>query len=287
MSQQKRASAHTVSAYRTDLQQFEQFCATSYNCNEAREVSHEIVRAFVADLMEHNFNPKSVNRKISALKRFFKYVQAQEEMSHNPTAAIVAIKTEKRLVKTISVEAMETLFDEDHFEDDYTSQLQKTILETFYATGIRRSELINLTYNNVDIAQGQIRLTGKGNKQRVVPLTKPALQALKSYQELRKDIATKASEFFITIKGNKLYPSFVYNTVKHYLGFVTTTNKKSPHVLRHSFATHMLDQGAEINDLKELLGHANLSATQHYTHNSIEKLKSAYNQSHPREAQNK
>jgi integrase/recombinase XerC len=189
-------------------------------------------------------------------------------------------------VQTVAADNLEDLLTQDFFKDDYNGILAKTILELLYGTGLRRSELIQLPLADVDFASGVIRVTGKRNKTRIVPLSAPTKKALQAYVEERKKITCTANTFFVTQTGKKIYPTLVYNAVKYYLSFVTTVGKKSPHILRHSFATHLLDGGADVNEIKELLGHANLSATQVYTHNSVEKLKQAYNQSHPREAKN-
>jgi len=236
--------------------------------------------------MESGLAPRSVNRKISTIKSFYKYLRKMGVVEQNPAARIQAVKTPKRLVQTVAADDLNDLLTNDLFDDNYNGLLAKTIIELLYGTGLRRSEVIQLPLAAVDFGNKSIRVTGKGNKTRIVPLASVTVQALKKYAEARKNTGTTANTFFVTQTGKKIYPSLVYNAVNTYLSLVTTIGKKSPHILRHSYATHLLDGGADVNEIKELLGHASLSATQVYTHNSVEKLKQAYNQSHPREAKN-
>ncbi len=288
LSIEKRYSDHTVVAYKNDLWQFKDFLATSFEIEDIKEVSFPVVRSFVVHLMEQSLEAKTVNRKLSAVKSFFKYLRKVGELETNPAAKIQTIKTAKRLVTTVAADDLGDLLDnEAYFENDLKGWRAKAIIELLYATGIRRSELMNLELNDVDFVNYSVKVIGKRNKARIVPFPKEVESTLRTYQELQPRNQSSPALFFLTDKGKKLYPKLVYDTVNRYLSFVTTVDKKSPHILRHSYATHLLNKGADVNDIKELLGHANLSATQVYTHNSIEKLKSEYNQTHPREHKNK
>ncbi|OFY61476.1 MAG: hypothetical protein A2V64_01710 [Bacteroidetes bacterium RBG_13_43_22] len=205
-------------------------------------------------------------------------------MKHDPLEKIVLPKRKKNLPVFVGEKALDSLLDDFNFGNDISGIRNRTIIEMLYLTGMRRSELIGLRDKDVDLAGATIKVTGKRNKQRIIPLTKPFIARLEEYVKLRNEIAGEANDnwFFITEKGNKLYDKYVYNTVKRYLSMVTTIEKKSPHILRHTFATHMLNRGADLNTIKEFLGHANLSATQIYTHNTFEKLRKIYKQAHPR-----
>ena len=284
LSFEKRFSPHTVNAYKTDLTQFKAFLARVYEVDDLKSVSFPMLRSFVVDLMEQGLEAKSVNRKLSAVKSFFKYLRKIGVLNANPAAKIQAIKTPKRLVATVAEDDLNKLLDQDdYFQNDLNGWRSKAIIELLYATGMRRSELINLKREDVDFGHSTVKVIGKRNKARLIPFPKEVEQTLSRYTQLQSRHQDSPQLFFLTNKGKKLYPKLVYNTVKHYLGFVTTVEQKSPHILRHSYATHLLNKGADVNDIKELLGHANLGATQVYTHNSIEKLKSEYNQTHPRE----
>lgn len=281
----KRYSVHTITAYKNDLESFEEFLKDTLEIsNQCGEVSHHMIRDWVVSLVENDISARSVNRKLSAVKSFYKYLLREGVVEVNPANRVVAPKQKKKLLRVASEDDMGMLIDSDVFPPDYWGRTQRAILYTFYHTGIRLSELISLTVADVDFAQQKLSVTGKRNKQRSVPLTPGLKDELQSYLEVRSAVhgVDSVSELFLTIKGNKLYPKLVYNTINTYLSFVSDLEKKSPHVLRHSFATHMLNRGADLNSIKELLGHSNLSATQVYTHNSIDKLKHLYNQAHPR-----
>lgn len=277
---EKRASKHTLVAYSNDIKQFVTYLSTTYEITKIAEVNHTIIRSWIVSLMEQKISPRSVNRKITTLKTFYKFLLRQSIVTENPMLKILSPKTSKRLPVFIEKEKMDTLLDDTVFGDDFEGQRNKLIIELFYATGIRLSELINLKQSNVDLYLCQIKVLGKRNKERIVPFNTILKDQIQQY------IIAKANlndEFlFINKNGKQLYEKFVYRIVNTYLSQITTVNKKSPHVLRHTFATHMLNNGADLNAIKELLGHANLSATQVYTHNTVEKLKNIHKQAHPK-----
>lgn len=277
---EKRSSKHTLVAYSNDLNQLVKYLRTAYEITKISEVNHTFIRSWVVSLMEQKISPRSVNRKITTLKTFYKFLLRQNIVSENPMLKILSPKTSKRLPVFIEKDKMDTLLDDTVFGDDFEGQRNKLILELFYATGIRLSELINLKQCNVDLYLCQIKVLGKRNKERIVPFNTILKEQIHQY------IITKANlndEFlFINKNGKQLYEKFVYRIVNAYLSQITTVSKKSPHVLRHTFATHMLNNGADLNAIKELLGHANLSATQIYTHNTVEKLKNIHKQAHPK-----
>jgi integrase/recombinase XerC len=235
-------------------------------------------------MMESGMSAVSVHRKISCLRRFYHYLRKEGFVGNDPLEKIILPKRKKRLPVFVKEEALDTLLDENDFGNDFKGVQNRTVIEMLYFTGMRRSELTGLRLGDVDLEEGLVKVTGKRNKQRIIPLAGNFVNRLRSYIKLREEVpAGKNTDwFFITEKGNKLYDKCVYNLVKTYLSMVTTIEKRSPHILRHTFATHMLNRGADLNAIKEFLGHANLSATQVYTHNTFEKLKKIYKQAHPR-----
>jgi integrase/recombinase XerC len=242
------------------------------------------VRAWIVSLMDNKISSTSVHRKISCLRGFFHYLRKEGIVKSDPLEKVVLPKRKKTLPVFVGEEALNSLLDNNNFGNDFSGLRNRTIIEMLYLTGMRRAELIGLHNNDVDLRESTVKVTGKRNKQRIIPLTKPFTARLEDYVKVRNEFAEagKSDWFFITDKGNKLYDKFVYNLVRNYLSMVTTIEKKSPHILRHTFATHMLNRGADLNAIKEFLGHANLSATQVYTHNTFEKLKKIYKQAHPR-----
>ena len=245
--------------------------------------SHQ-VRAWIVSMMENQITSVSVHRKISCLRVFFRYLRKEGVIKSDPLEKVVLPKRKKTIPAFVAEEALDSLLDNNNFGDDFDGLRNRTIIEMLYLTGMRRSELIGLHSNDIDFMEATVKVTGKRNKQRIIPLTKPFVARLEEYYNKRNEFAGSgnAEWFFITGKGNKLYDKYVYNVVRGYLSMVTTIEKRSPHILRHSFATHMLNHGADLNAIKEFLGHANLSATQVYTHNTFEKLKKIYKQAHPR-----
>jgi integrase/recombinase XerC len=242
------------------------------------------IRAWIVSMLDNGYSTISVHRKISCLRVFYRYLRKEGIINNDPLEKVVLPKRKKHLPVFIEEEAINKLLDNYSFGDSFAGIRNRTIVELLYVTGMRRAELIGLRDNDVDLADGSVKVTGKRNKQRIIPVIKPFISRLEEYIRVRNENVQPVANgwFFITDKGNKLYDKYVYNTVNSYLSMVTTIEKKSPHILRHTFATHMLNHGADLNSIKELLGHANLSATQIYTHNTFEKLKKVYKQAHPR-----
>ncbi|WP_018626744.1 tyrosine-type recombinase/integrase [Niabella aurantiaca] len=281
---EKRYSRHTVTAYSTDLRAFSDYITPVYGDAPIGEISYLYIRSWLADLMEQGLTARSVNRKISTLKSFFKYHIKVGTIGENPMFRIIAPKTSKRLPSFVNEQDMKTLNETlTRATEDWKSLNAKMLIQLFYGTGMRLSELIQLKTDQVDLSRKQVKVLGKGNKERVLPLDLVLVASIQEYNELkRKQFADLPGELLVTEKGKKLYPKYAYLLVKKHLSAVATLDKKSPHVLRHSFATHLMNNGAEIKAVKDLLGHASLAATQVYTHNSIEKLKDVYRKAHPK-----
>jgi integrase/recombinase XerC len=290
---EKRYSPHTVLAYRNDLDQFFSFLNIQYNISDIRDVTHPMIRSWLVHLMEEKISPRSVNRKLTTLKSFYKFLLKEGRVSINPMRKIISPRTSKKLPSFVEKEKMAMLFETINFGAGFPALRDRLILEILYATGMRLSELINLKETDIDFHQSTLKVLGKRNKERLIPFSNKFADLLKIYLQGKK-IYLENAEFqrssgnlddtwlIITDSGKKSYPRFIYRAVTKYLSQVTTLQKISPHVLRHTFATHLLNNGAELNAVKELLGHANLSATQVYTHNTIEKLKTIYKQAHPK-----
>ena len=279
LSSEKRFSEHTVKSYTTDLKQFTDFLCDEFQIiDKIDEIRFQIIRTWIASLLEKGISPRSVNRKISTLKSYFKFLIREGVILENPMIKLVAPKSKKRLPVFIEEEQIASLLNEVQFEDGFTGERNKLIIELFYVTGIRLSELINIKILDVNFQSQVIKVLGKRNKERLIPLSSNVLEELKNF------IDKYQIDYFLFANkdGKKLYTKLVYRIVNKYIGKISSVNKRSPHILRHTFATHMLNNGADINAIKELLGHANLSATQVYTHNTIEKLKTVYKQAHPR-----
>jgi integrase/recombinase XerC len=281
---EKRFSLNTIRSYKNDLSQFEEFVNENFKSKEVHQVDGKIIRAWIVDLMEKDFSSLSVNRKISTLKTFFKFLLRENNIQFNPMDKVISPKSSKKLPSFVEEVQINKLLDEFSFGNDFSGLRNKTIIEMFYNTGMRLSELIGIQNSDIDLNNASVKVLGKRNKERILPLQMPFVKALKYYILVKREQFPELQHnyFFVTDKGNKMYEKFVYNIVNKYLNFVTTIEKKSPHILRHTFATHMLNHGADLNTIKELLGHANLAATQVYTHNTFEKLKTIYKQAHPR-----
>ena len=279
LSSEKRFSEHTVKSYTTDLNQFTTFLADEFQItDDIDEVRFQIIRTWIASLLEKGVNPRSVNRKISTLKSYFKFLIREGVIVENPMMKVVAPKSKKRLPVFIEEDQIQSLLNEVQFEGGFIGERNKLIIELFYVTGIRLSELINIKISDIDFQNQLIKVLGKRNKERLIPLSSSVLVGLSNFIKRNQQ-----NQFLFTnLDGKKLYTKLVYRLVNKCIGEISSVNKKSPHILRHTFATHMLNNGADINAIKELLGHANLSATQVYTHNTIDKLKTVYKQAHPR-----
>jgi len=282
LTHQKRYSLHTVTAYKKDLEQFHHYINSEFETNLFNEVTSSFIRSWIVSLIENEISARTINRKISTLKSFYKYLLKNQIVEINPLLKIITPKTSKRLPVFISENEMVDLLNNIEFKDGYEGSRDKLILELFYATGTRLSELIELKIHTVDFNNNTIKVLGKRNKERIIPIANKLSKMIENYIIERDSLNSDESYLFLTKIGKKLYPKLVYGIVNNYLSKVTTANKKSPHVLRHTFATHMLNNGADLNSIKEILGHANLSATQVYTHNTIEKLKNIHKQAHPK-----
>ncbi len=281
---EKHYSQHTVSSYRNDLRQYYQFLSTHRGSSDPLAAEGSDIRAWLVSLMEAGYSSSSVHRKISGLRSFYRYLRREKLITGDPVDKVVLPRRRKKLPVFVEEISLEKLLDTYDFGDDFSGLRNRTIIEMLYLTGMRRAELITLKDLDFDLKGGSVKVTGKRSKERIIPLAESFLRNIEKYILLKNDVGFENHEgwFFVTDKGNKLYDKFVYNIVTRYLNLVTTVEKKSPHVLRHTFATHMLNHGADLNSIKEILGHANLSATQIYTHTTFEKLKSVYNQAHPR-----
>ena len=282
---EKRVSANTITAYQKDITDCFQFLQSTYQIDDPNQVKANYVRSWVVELMRgQKMTPRSVNRKISALKTYFKFLLREGTVVKNPMDGVLSPKTGKKLPHVIDksdIESLLAMFDD---ATSFKDHRDKAVLSLLYGTGMRRAELMGLKDGDVDFEKNRLKVLGKGNKERLIPLGDKLLEILKCYINTKKATFedTETDHLIVTDKGKKAYPRMIYNIVHQYLSLVSTSDKKSPHILRHSFATHLSDNGAELNSIKTLLGHANLSATQIYTHNSVEKLKKVYQQAHPK-----
>jgi integrase/recombinase XerC len=280
---EKRYSKHTVQAYQNDIQQFSEFLDEQYGISDVAKADQYHIRSWMVQLMDKGVSTRSVLRKLSTLKSFFKYLLRNGMIEKNPSLVVVPPKMPSRNPEFVDEGQMDKLFEGIKFDADYEGVRDRFILELFYATGLRISELIEIKVDDISISEGTIKVLGKRNKERIIPLSKKTAEQLSIFLKMRNDSGYATNpHLFLTSKGEKVYPRLVYRIVNKYLSLVTTLKKKSPHILRHTFATHMLNHGADLNAVKEFLGHANLAATQVYTHNTVEKLKKIYDQAHPR-----
>ena len=283
---EKRYSVNTLVAYQTDLSQFFEFLEKEYRCKEISEITHFYIRSWIVGLIDASVTPRSVNRKITTLKSFFRFLLREKLLEANPMIKVQAPKMGKKLPVFIDEIKMGQLFSEIKFEDGFAGIRDRTILELFYGTGMRLTELVNLKLTDINVGNSTIKVLGKRNKERILPYSNLLGDVLRNYMNERdrylKENSKSETVLFIDNRCNKIYTKFVYRLVRKYLGMITTGDHRHPHVLRHTFATHLLNNGAEINAVKELLGHSSLAATQVYTHNTIEKLKNVYKQAHPK-----
>lgn len=280
---EKRYSSHTLLAYRKDLEQLDTYLFNQYDLQPVHLAQAIHIRSWIVYLIEKKISPRSINRKISSVKSYFKFAMRKKWILKNPMYKIISPKTSRRLPEYIEEKDMQYLLEQLAFPPDFAGKRDKIIIELFYATGMRLSELLHLQNHEIDLHTAQIKVLGKGNKERILPIDPKLISNIKEYQTLRATSFPEApQDFILTDDGQEPYPKWIYNKVKYYLTQITTLTKKSPHILRHTFATHLLNKGADINAIKELLGHSSLAATQVYTHNSIEKLKDIHKQAHPR-----
>jgi integrase/recombinase XerC len=290
---EKRYSPHTLISYKTDLQQFAEFLTSNYQLSEPDKANYPLIRDWIASLANQEISAKSINRKIASLRSYYKFLLKKTLISKDPTVKIKAPKIRKRLPVYIEEKDINLLLDHLQFTDDFNGLRDKLIFELLYGTGIRLSELIGLQISDINLFENTIKVLGKGNKQRIIPLNKSLINLITLYKDKKQEVSQNDTRILIvTDKGEKAYPMFIQRVVKKYLEAgitidgtnrsITTIEKKSPHILRHSFATHLLNKGADLNAIKDLLGHSSLAATQVYTHNSIEKLKAIFDQAHPK-----
>jgi integrase/recombinase XerC len=281
---EKRYSSHTVTAYQADLNDFIGFVNNQFGETKLVALNHSIIRSWLAGLKEQGLTSKSLNRKISTLKSFFKYLIKNGVIEISPMTKVVSPKVGKRLPVFVKEEVTQELLQTvSTSAESWKSLNARMIITILYATGMRLSELVNLKEKQIDFARSHIKVLGKGNKERIIPIGDELVSSIKEYQQLKqKDFDEAEDVLLVTEKGKKLYPKYVYLIVNQHLGRSTTLDKKSPHVLRHTFATHLMNNGADLNAVKELLGHSSLAATQVYTHNTIEKLKNIHKKAHPK-----
>jgi integrase/recombinase XerC len=284
---EKRYSVHTVRSYRDDLEAFAVYLGAAFGGMEVKDITAAVVRSWLASLKDAKLSSRSVNRKISSLRSFYKYLLRAGAVEQSPMGAIIGPKAGKRLPVFVEERDMAVLFGEVPFADDWDGLTDRLLLALLYHTGMRLSELVGLKEGSVDDGNRTVKVLGKGNKERVIPVSASLVDMVEEYKEKKRSLAASLGGadrevLLVGKKGKKLYPQYVYRAVREYLAQVTTIEKKSPHVLRHTFATHLMNAGAELNSVKELLGHASLAATQVYTHNTIEKLKDVYKKAHPK-----
>ncbi len=279
---EKRCSEHTATAYGNDMLQFANYLATMYDFHHPQLADHRMIRSWVVSLVEQKLENRSVNRKIATLRSFYTFLLKKKVIEQDPMLKVTALKTPKTLPTFVRETEMDTLLDDIEFEEGFEGIRDKLILEFLYGTGVRLSELIALKEQDIDFYNRTIKVTGKRNKQRIIPFTNGLAALIETYRNAKNLEGLQQEYLLVTDKGNPTYPVLIQRVVKKYLSMVTSLTKKSPHVLRHSYATHLLNNGAELTAIKDLLGHSSLSATQIYTHNSFEKIKKIYEQAHPK-----
>tara|TARA_R110000796_G_scaffold41772_2_gene103337 strand:- start:442 stop:1335 length:894 start_codon:yes stop_codon:yes gene_type:complete len=285
LSLEKKYAANTILAYENDLSEFSLFCEENFNNNTIESIDYSCIRNWIVDLVNTKISNRSINRKIGSLKAYYKFLLKIGLIDANPLAKHKALKTAKKIEIPFSETEMEDILLRIPFSNDFEGVRDKLIIELLYTTGMRRAELVNLRLTNVDLNQGLIKVVGKRNKERIIPLLDNIVSLFKDYLVERYSIMnddTTLDSVFLSKSGSKIYETLVYRIINHYFSLVSTKVKKSPHILRHTFATHLLNKGADLNSVKELLGHASLASTQVYTHNSIAELKKVHFLSHPR-----
>jgi len=279
---EKRYSINTVDAYRNDLEQFFLYLVENYDSLSLLEIKSSFIRSWLVSMKSGDISSKSINRKASSLKSFFKYQLKLGSISTSPMISISTPKIKKRLPEFVLEEDLDTLLNIVEFPDNWKGKTERLVIQVFYSTGMRLSELINLKESDVDFSNSQLKVLGKGNKMRNIPLSNDMLSLIRIYISQKPKSIEEIKNLFVNEQGKKLQQRSVYAFVHNYLSLITTIKKRSPHILRHSFATHLMNNGADLNAVKELLGHASLASTQVYTHNNIEKLKDIFNKAHPK-----
>ena len=283
LEHEKNYSQNTINAYKTDLMSFRRFCEVEFDQVVIKDIHYSQIRSWIVFLVNKEVSNRSINRKISSLKTFYNFLQKIDEIKINPLAKHKALRVQKKIQTSFDEGEVKKVLDILNEEEvDFESVRNRLIVELFYSTGIRRIELINIKEKDIDYDSKRIKVLGKRNKERYIPLLNSVQKTLSNYLIERKELDAAGSYLFITNKGNKIYPNLVYRIINEYFSMVSSKVKKSPHVIRHSFATHLLNEGADLNSVKELLGHSSLASTQVYTHSSLGKIKEIYNQAHPR-----
>ncbi|NEW77969.1 MAG: tyrosine-type recombinase/integrase [Gelidibacter sp.] len=285
LSLEKKYSRHTITAYQNDLNSFQLFCNLEFGNESIAMVNYAQIRHWIVSLVNSKISNRTINRKVSSLKSFYKFLQKTKQIEASPLVKHQALKVLKQVQVPFSEKEIFNVL--DALDDgDFESVRNKLMVELFYSTGMRRNELINIKIYDVDFVNETVKVLGKRNKERYIPLLKSVRESLKKYSEFREKIESKEPYLFLTKNGKKIYDTLVYRVINNYFSAVSSKVKKSPHVIRHSFATHLLNEGADLNAVKELLGHSSLASTQIYTHSSLGKLKEVYNQAHPRSQKN-
>ncbi len=286
LSFEKKYSPHTIRAYNDDLNSFQTFCKITFDSEKLTDVNYSQIRSWIVKMVNENISNRTVNRKISSLKSFYKFLVKTKQIKESPLLRHQALKISKRVQVPFSEKEINEVIDNLNEFDDFESVRNKLIVELLYSTGMRRAELMEIKQSSINFTNSTLKVLGKRNKERYIPLLNSVQQTLKTYLDLRKEIKSDSQNLLITNKGNKIYPTLVYRIINDYFSAVSSKVKKSPHVIRHSFATHLLNEGADLNSVKELLGHSSLASTQIYTHSSLNELKKVYNQAHPRSVKN-
>lgn len=286
ISLEKKYSIHTSTAYKKDLFSFRDFLVKEYSQDNLLEAHYSQIRSWIVSLVDSDMSNRTINRKVSSLKSFYKFSQKTNKIDVSPLVKHKALKTQKKVQVSFTSREINTVINQIAIDTDFTSTRNKLIVELFYSTGIRRAELINIKDKDISFSDRTIKVLGKRNKERFVPLLTSVIQTLKKYLELKKEFTIGEEELFITKTGNKIYETLVYRVINSYFSKISSKEKKSPHILRHSFATHLLNEGADLNSVKELLGHSSLASTQVYVQNSLDVIKKVYNKAHPRSEKN-
>jgi integrase/recombinase XerC len=281
---EKNYSKNTILAYQKDIESFAGFCKEHHDAVNLENVSYPLIRSWIVDLSDQSVSNRTINRKISSLQAYYKFLLKIGEITVSPLVKHRALKTEKKIEVPFSEKEMESVLSEIPFEDDFEGERDKLIIELLYATGMRRTELVNLKIQDLDLTGHQLKVLGKRNKERIIPLLHSTVRQINTYLDKRSELQSRSntSYLLLTKDGLKIYETLVYRTINKYFSLVSPKVKKSPHILRHTFATHLLNRGADLNSVKELLGHSSLASTQVYTHNSIAELKKVHRKAHPR-----
>lgn len=279
---EKKYSSNTIEAYRNDLNVFSRFLTDEFDVNNINNTNYSYVRSWIVDLVNKGISNRSINRKITSLNSYFKFILKIGLINENPITNHKALKTQKKIQLPFSENEMSNVLDLDNFEDNFTGVRDRLIIDLFYTTGIRRIELIQLMISDVNINNKHIKVLGKRNKERIIPLIDSTIDILNKYLLYREELKSDNTFLFITNKGKQVYEKLIYRIINKYFDTISTKVKKSPHIIRHSFATHLLNNGADLNSVKDLLGHSSLAATQVYTNRSIDEIKKVFAKSHPR-----